>query len=244
MIHNNFMEFFLNNQEALWLTVVFYDLLLAIALYKLFGKYGLYCAVILGIILGNLQGGKVSQLELFGWTVNVSMGAILYSGIYFATDLLNERFGKAEANRAVLLGFIANIAVMVTLWVSIIFIPSNLVGSTLEVHNAIVVLASYSPIFVIGSLLAYLVSQTFDVWFFHYLKEKTKGRKLWIRNNLSTITSQLIDTLIYQFTWVIATGMSFYQAFLLASAKYVFKIVIALIDTLFIYIARNWKVPE
>ena len=172
------------------------------------------------------------------------MGAILYSGIYFATDLLNERFGKAEANRAVLLGFIANIAVMVTLWVSIIFIPSNLVGSTLEVHNAIVVLASYSPIFVIGSLLAYLVSQTFDVWFFHYLKEKTKGRKLWIRNNLSTITSQLIDTLIYQFTWVIATGMSFYQAFLLASAKYVFKIVIALIDTLFIYIARNWKVPE
>ena len=221
MTHNNFMEFFLNNQEALWLTVVFYDLLLAIALYKLFGKYGLYCAVILGIILGNLQGGKVSQLELFGWTVNVSMGAILYSGIYFATDLLNERFGKAEANRAVLLGFIANIAVMVTLWVSIIFIPSNLVGSTLEV-----------------------VSQTFDVWFFHYLKEKTKGRKLWIRNNLSTITSQLIDTLIYQFTWVIATGMSFYQAFLLASAKYVFKIVIALIDTLFIYIARNWKVPE
>jgi uncharacterized integral membrane protein (TIGR00697 family) len=72
----------------------------------------LYCAVILGIVLGNLQGGKVSELTLFGMQFNVSMGAILYSGIYFATDLLNEKFGKDEANRAVMLGFVANIAVM------------------------------------------------------------------------------------------------------------------------------------
>ena len=59
------------------------------------------------LFLGNLQGGKISQLDLFGYQLNVSMGAILYSGIYFATDLLNEKFGKAEANRAVMLGFVA-----------------------------------------------------------------------------------------------------------------------------------------
>ena len=86
------------NQETLWLLVVFYDLSLAIFLYRFFGKYGLYCAVILGIVLGNLQGGKVSELTLFGMQFNVSMGAILYSGIYFATDLLNEKFGKDEAS--------------------------------------------------------------------------------------------------------------------------------------------------
>ena len=91
--------------------MVIYDLSLAIFLYRLFGKYGLYCAVVLGIVLGNLQGGKISELEIFGMQFNVSMGAILYSGIYFATDLLNEKFGKAEANRAVMLGFVANIAV-------------------------------------------------------------------------------------------------------------------------------------
>ena len=103
------------DQETLWFIVVLYDLCLAIFLYRFFGKYGLYCAVILGIVLGNLQGGKISQLDIFGYQLNVSMGAILYSGIYFATDLLNEKYGKTEANRAVMLGFVANIAVMLTL---------------------------------------------------------------------------------------------------------------------------------
>ena len=73
------MEFFLENQELLWFMVVIYDLTLAIFLFKFFGKYGLYCAVVLGIILGNLQGGKVSELEVFGLSLTVSMGAILYS---------------------------------------------------------------------------------------------------------------------------------------------------------------------
>ena len=101
------MEFLFQglSQESLWLVVVFYDLLLVVILYKFFGKYGLYTAVILGIILGNLQGGKVSEFIIFDTTFTVSMGAILYSGIYFSTDLLNEKYGKTEANRAVNLGF-------------------------------------------------------------------------------------------------------------------------------------------
>jgi uncharacterized integral membrane protein (TIGR00697 family) len=232
------------NQETLWLLVVLYDLSLAIFLYRFFGKYGLYCAVILGIVLGNLQGGKVSELTLFGMQFNVSMGAILYSGIYFATDLLNEKFGKDEANRAVMLGFVANIAVMMTLVLSTKFLPSDLTGSASEVHEAISVLAFYSPIFIIVSLTAYLVSQRFDVWFFHYLKNLTNGKKLWLRNNLSTMASQLIDTLIYQFTWVLATDLTFSQAFAISMAKYIIKILIALIDTVFIYWVRNWDIKS
>ena len=109
------MQELLQNQELLWVLTVVYDLGLAIILYRFFGKYGLYAAVILGIVLGNLQGGKVSQLEFFGYSFTASMGAILYSGIYFATDVLNEKFGREEANRAVMLGFVANIAVMLSL---------------------------------------------------------------------------------------------------------------------------------
>ena len=227
------------NQETLWLLTVIYDLGLAILLYRFFGKYGLYTAVVLGIVLGNLQGGKVSELELFGYSFTASMGAILYSGIYFATDVLNEKYGREEANRAVLLGFVANIAVMITLLISIQFKPSNITGSALEVHNAISTLAGYSPIFVIGSLTAYLISQTFDVWFFHKIKSYTGESKLWLRNNLSTITSQLLDTMIYQFTWVLA-GMDLKTAFIIAVTKYVFKVVIAGIDTIFIYWVRKW----
>ena len=227
------------NQETLWLLTVIYDLGLAILLYRFFGKYGLYTAVVLGIVLGNLQGGKVSELELFGYSFTASMGAILYSGIYFATDVLNEKYGREEANRAVLLGFVANIAVMITLLISIQFKPSNITGSALEVHNPISTLAGYSPIFVIGSLTAYLISQTFDVWFFHKIKSYTGESKLWLRNNLSTITSQLLDTMIYQFTWVLA-GMDLKTAFIIAVTKYVFKVVIAGIDTIFIYWVRRW----
>ena len=276
------------SQESLWLVVVFYDLLLVVVLYKFFGKYGLYTAVILGIILGNLQGGKVSEFVIFDTTFNgraldisqltalikdssfvvandtgpahiaahvgakgltlfgkhttaykVSMGAILYSGIYFSTDLLNEKYGKTEANRAVNLGFFANIAVLLTLLLSLLFKPSDLTGSALEVHNALSVIASYSPAFIIGSLTAYFISQKFDVWFFNYLKTITQGKYLWLRNNLSTITSQLLDTFIYTFTWVIATDLSIYEAFYIALSKYIFKIFIALIDTIFIYGVRN-----
>ena len=234
------MDIFSLSQESLWLITVIYDLGLALLLYRFFGKYGLYVAVILGIVLGNLQGGKVSELLVFGTTFKVSMGAILYSGIYFATDVLNEKYGRAEANRAVMLGFFANIAVMITLLLSIQFKPSEITGSALEVHNAISTLAFYSPAFVIGSLSAYLVSQSFDVWFFNWLKERTDGKKLWLRNNLSTMTSQLIDTMIYQVTWVVATGMDWSTAFMLALTKYVFKVLIALIDTIFIYWVKKW----
>ena len=232
------------SQEFIWFGVVFYDLLLAIFLFRYYGKYGLYCAVILGIILANLQGGKITELTMFGYTFNASMGAILYSGIYFSTDLLNERYGKDEANRAVMLGFIANIAVLITLYISLQFLPSNLAGSALEIHNAVNTLANYSPYFIIGSLTAYIISQKFDVWLFHYLKEKTEGKKLWLRNNVSTILSQLLDTIIYQATWVIATDVTFTQAFFLAITKYILKVCIALIDTIFIYWVRDWKVNE
>ena len=174
------LDIFNLSQESLWLLTVVYDLGLALLLYRFFGKYGLYVAVVLGIVLGNLQGGKVSELLIFGTAYKVSMGAILYSGIYFATDVLNEKYGRAEANRAVMLGFVANIAVMITLVISVQFKPSEITGSALEVHNAITTLAYYSPAFVIGSLMAYLVSQSFDVLFFNWLKQKTNGTKLWL----------------------------------------------------------------
>ena len=236
------MQELLQNQELLWVLTVVYDLGLAIILYRFFGKYGLYAAVILGIVLGNLQGGKVSQLEFFGYSFTASMGAILYSGIYFATDVLNEKFGREEANRAVMLGFVANIAVMITLLISVQFKPSQITGSALEVHNAISTLASYSPVFVTGSLIAYLVSQTFDVWIFHRIKVLTDGKYLWLRNNVSTITSQALDTFLYTFVWVIGTELSFLAAFGIALTKYVFKVIIALIDTIFIYWVRKWEV--
>ena len=233
------LEFFLNNPEWLWVLTVFYDLLIVVGLFYFFGRSGLYIAVILGIVLGNLQGGKVSDLEVFGYTFTVSMGAIMYSGIYFATDLINEKYGRSFANEAVILGAIANVVVMLTLVLSTYYLPSEIAKSSDAVHEAISTLAYYSPWFVIGSLTAYLISQTFDVWMFHKLKVLTNGKYLWLRNNVSTLSSQALDTLIYTFVWVLAGDMTFIVALSIALTKYIFKIFIALLDTIFIYLVKD-----
>ncbi|MAZ24392.1 MAG: hypothetical protein CMK41_01265 [Porticoccaceae bacterium] len=233
------MEFLINNPEVLWVITVFYDLLLASLLFYFFGKEGLYLAIVLGIVLSNLQGGKVSDVVIFDRTFTVSMGAIMYSGIYFATDLLSEKYGRREANRAVILGALANIAVMLTLVLSTFFLPSEVAESADEVHNAISTLAVYSPIFVIGSITAYLISQLFDVWVFHKIKSITGTRMLWLRNNLSTLLSQALDTFIYTFVWVLAGQLDFSTAAAIALSKYIFKFAIAILDTFFIYMLRD-----
>ena len=235
------MDLLVSNPEILWVLTVLYDLLLASLLFYFFGKEGLYLAIVLGIVLSNLQGGKVSDVIIFDRTFTVSMGAIMYSGIYFATDLLSEKYGRKEANRAVILGAFANVAVMLTLVLSTLFLPSNVADSAEEVHDAISTLAVYSPIFVIGSITAYLISQLFDVWIFHKIKSVTGEKMLWLRNNLSTLLSQALDTFIYTFVWVLAGQLDFSTAAAIAVSKYIFKFVIALIDTIFIYMLRNIK---
>ena len=82
------LELFSQNPELLWIFTVFYDLTLAIILFYFFGKNGLYTAVILGIILANLQGGKVSELTVFGNTFVVSMLLLcVHGGVCTTHDL-------------------------------------------------------------------------------------------------------------------------------------------------------------
>ena len=107
------------------------------------------------------------------------------------------------------------------------------------VHAATVTLFDYTPRFVFGSLLAYLIAQSFDVWVFHKIRDATRGKHLWFRNTASTLMSQDIDTLVYGL--VVWWGLvDLVTALQLAAAKYVFKFMIAVIDTPFIYWARSW----
>jgi len=92
-------------------------------------------------------------------------------------------------------------------------------------------------------MAAYLISQSFDVWAFHRIREATRGRHLWLRNTGSTLLSQVIDTFIYGL--VVWWGLvDFVTAMQLAAAKYLFKFAIAVIDTPFIYLGCRWKTSE
>lgn len=236
------MIFDFGQQTSLWALTLCVDLSSAILLFRLFGKQGLYASVVLSLLLANLQGPKLT--EVLG--LQTSVGVILYSGIYFATDLLSERYGKREANRAVMIGFAVSLIIILMISLSLKFAPSTQVETAdfaHTIHQAMATLFDFTPRFVLGSMLAYLISQRFDVWIFHVIKQKTEGRHLWLRNNISTMLSQLIDTSIYGLVvwWGIVDLTTAIQ---LAMAKYVFKVMIAIIDTPFIYAARNWDVSR
>jgi len=237
LIPQSVVTFFAANQELLWLTTLVLDLGGTVILYRLFGKAGLQVAIATAIILANLQGPKLTVI--FG--MQTSLGVIFYSSIFFATDVLSENYGKAEASRAVRMGFAVSVIVLVMLSFALLYLPSDRPGSaefSSEIHNAFATIVNYTPRFVFGSLLAYYVSQSFDVWAFHKIRKLTGERWLWLRNNLSTLGSQAIDTVIFSLvTWWGIVDLR--TALALGAAKYVFKIAIAAIDTMFIYWARH-----
>jgi len=229
--------FFAANQEILWLTTLCLDLTATVVLYRLFGKTGLQVAIATAIILANLQGPKLTVI--FG--LETTLGVIFYSSIFFATDVLSENYGRKEANKAVRMGFAVSVIVLLMLSLAMLYQPSdrpNTAEFSRNIHAAFATILDFTPRFIAGSLLAYIVSQSFDVWIFHRIRRWTGERWLWLRNNLSTLCSQILDTAIFSLVAWWGT-VDLVTALKLGAAKYVFKLVIAAIDTAFIYWARG-----
>jgi uncharacterized integral membrane protein (TIGR00697 family) len=237
MIPQAVADFYAANQELLWVTTLLLDLAGTVVLYRLFGKAGLQVAIATAIILANLQGPKLTII--FG--LETSLGVIFYSSIFFATDVLSENYGKHEAARAVWMGFVVSVIVLVMMSLGLLYLPSTnpkTAAFSQDIQAAFSTILDFSPRFVFGSLLAYLISQRFDVWAFHKIKAWTGERWLWMRNNGSTMASQLIDTTVYSLVvWWGTVDLK--TALALGAAKYVFKIIIAAIDTIFIYWAKR-----
>ncbi|MEM7502041.1 MAG: queuosine precursor transporter [Pseudomonadota bacterium] len=237
MTGSELAEFFLANQELLWLTTLVADLGCTLLLYRFFGKAGLQVAIATSILLANLQGPKLTII--FGF--QTSMGVIFYSSIFFATDVLSENYGKKAAAKAVWMGFAVSAIVVLMMSLALLYQPSDRAATAAfsrDVHEAFDTIFNFTPRFVFGSLAAYLISQRFDVYAFHRIKAWTGERWLWLRNNLSTMSSQVIDTLVYSL--VIWWGVvDLRTALALGAVKYGFKVAIAMIDTVFIYWARR-----
>ena len=238
MFPESFQIFFSEHQNLLYLSTLVLDLGLTVLMFRFFGKEGLLACIVLSILLANLQGPKLTVI----FSMQTSLGVIFYSSIFFATDLMSEKFGKKEADRAVMMGFSISVIILLMLSISLLFLPSiqgNQTFST-EVHQAFVTILDFTPRFIIGSLFSYLISQRFDVWCFHKIKHWTNGKHLWLRNNLSTMASQTIDTTLYSLVvWWGVVDLE--TAIQLGLAKMAFKIGIAAFDTPFIYWARSWK---
>lgn len=215
--------------ELIWIAFLLVDLGMAVCMFACFGRAGLIATVAVSIVLCNIQVLKL--VEIFG--ITTTLGNVLYGSIFFATDLLGELWGPREARRAVWIGFAALLVSTVVMSISLLFRPAPQDAA----HDALYSLFSLMPRVAGASLVAYLVSQLHDVWAFHRIREATGHRHLWLRNNLSTLLSQAIDTLV--FTFGAFWGRVSHDVFLqILATTYVMKTIVAVLDTPFLYAAR------
>ncbi|WP_394141409.1 queuosine precursor transporter [Cytobacillus oceanisediminis] len=210
------------------------NFILVLSMYRLFGKTGLFVWIGFSTVMANLQ--VIKTVEMFGMTA--TLGNAMYGTAFFVTDILNEKYGKDEAKKAVWLGFFTLLAMTLIMQMVLLFKPHE----TDFAHEALSTIFSFLPRIAAGSLAAYLVSQMTDVYIFTYLKKKfPKENQFWIRNNGSTMISQLLDTLIF-------TSIAFLGVFPMEDwiqiffTTYVLKFFIAVLDTPFGYLAKRFPV--
>jgi hypothetical protein len=186
---------------------------------------------IASLVTCNLIANKFVTVD-FGFKVFiVSAGILPYPLTFLVTDLISELYGQRKANLVVFAGFIASMFVLLFLWLGGQFnaIPDSLVSD--DIYNSVFRNAWR---IIAASMIAYLFAQFIDVRIFHFWKKLTNGKHLWLRNNGSTVASQLVDTILV--ICILFAGVwSNDQIFSAIIDGWLFKMLMALIDTPIIY---------
>ncbi len=192
-------------------------------------KYGAVYPISLVAALTVIANIFASKIVVFG-PFEVPASVIVFSMTFFLTDILSEKWSKKEAQTAVWAGFLANFVFILSLYFVLNWEAASYSQQIAEAFKSIFAL---TPRIVLAGFIAYLISQNHDVWAFHFWKKITKGRYLWFRNNASTIVSQLIDSVVF-------ITIAFYGVLPIVPliiGQWVAKIIIALLDTPFIYLS-------
>ena len=204
--------------------------------YRLFGKDGLLAFSVIATLLANIE--VLILVRAFG--IEMTLGNVLFASTFLIPDILSENHGKKDANRAVLISTLCSVVFIVLSQIWILYTPSENDWAS----GAFKTIFSSTPRIVCASLIVYLVSQLADVWLYHkwwdwcrkHFDDERKG--LWIRNNGSTLISQLLNTFLYTFlafygTYEISTLISIFIS------SYLIFIITSLLDTPFVYWCRK-----
>ena len=186
---------------------------------------------IASLVTCNLIANKFVTVDLGFKVFIVSAGILPYPLTFLVTDLISELYGQKKANLVVFSGFIASMFVLLFLWLGGQFnaIPSSIVND--DIYNSVFQNAWR---IIAASMIAYLFAQFIDVRIFHFWKRLTNGKHLWLRNNGSTIASQLVDTTLV----VMILFVGVWESDQIISAiidGWLFKMLMAAIDTPIIY---------
>ena len=194
--------------------------------------YIFLCAIFISsLVTCNLIANKFVTVDLGFKVFIVSAGILPYPLTFLVTDLISELYGQKKANIVVFSGFVASMFVLLFLWLGSQFnaIPDSIVNDN-----------TYNKVFqnawriIAASMIAYLFAQFIDVKIFHFWKRLTNGKHLWLRNNGSTIASQLVDTTLV----VMILFVGVWEPSNIISAiidGWLFKMLMAEIDTPIIY---------
>lgn len=216
-----------------WFIMLFINFIAIMFAYRLWGKLGLFIWIPVSVIIANIQ--VIKTVEIFGFVA--TLGNIVYATSFLVTDIINENYGKKDASKAVWIGFFSLISMTILMQIAIMFVPDS---SDIS-QNGLVTIFGLMPRIAVASLVAYFLSQTHDVWSYNRLKQKHPEQKyIWLRNNISTMISQLIDSIV--FTVIAFTGKFDIPILIeITLTTYIFKWIVALSDTPFLYLAKSWK---
>ncbi|AIO19134.1 Inner membrane protein YhhQ [Candidatus Izimaplasma bacterium HR1] len=222
----------------LWILFALVNFLLIVGIYKLFGKTGLFAWIALGTVLANIQVIKSIEFDFGIFIIAATLGNIMYGTLFLVTDALGEKYGVKQARKAVYIGFFSLIATVIIMRMAIAFEPDQW-GT--EANNALVTIFVPLTRVMIGSLIAYAISQMLDVSLFEKIKQRfPEKNKLYLRNIGSTLVSQLVDTVIF----VPIAFLGYFPNELVWQilwSTYVIKLLVAILDTPFVYLIRGIK---
>ncbi len=208
--------------------------------YRQFGRKGLFAWVGFATVVANIQVVKTIELDMLGFAIVMTLGNTIYASISMTMDLLNEKYGQRDAKQAVWLGFFSLIAVTLIMQMVLQFKPQE----TDIAQSAMELLFGLMPRLAVGSLSAFLISQYLDVQLFGRIRARfAQANQFWLRINLSTAISQLIDSLI--FCTIAFAGLYTWDVWWeILITTYLFKYIISAAGTPVLYWARRMKPRE
>ena len=213
--------------------------------YRLFGKNGLFAMTGIATILANIE--VLILIEGFG--MEQTLGNVMFASTYLVTDLLSENEGKKAATRAVWIGVFSAAVMFILTQYWLLYSPAPSDWASPHIHA----IFSNTPRVLLASFIGFAVSQRLDVWLYHRWwnftekKSGSKARFLWVRNNGSTMISQIVNTVIF----TVGAFGGWYDGKTLISimiSSYVIYVITSLLDTPAVYIGRGMKqkgsIPE
>ena len=186
------------------------------------------------VLLASIFSGSLVIASVISSKIITIGGIVLPAGIlaycitFVASDVVSEIWGKEKARQVVMGGFAALVVCLGLVHLALAW-PGAVFWDNSEAYDSVL---GATPRIITASIIAYLVSQNHDVWAFHFWKNVFRGRHLWIRNNLSTASSQVLDSIIF-------ITIAFYgiiPVLPLLAGQILVKILIALMDTPVVYL--------